>query len=213
MKYNIVFLDLETTGLNPYLNDVIEIAVKKYNNKEYYQTLVKPKKLPRGLVRYIPPHITKLTNITDIMIHNHAISKYDAIKNMLEYIKTVCNNDNPIYLVSHNGNSFDFIFFRRLVHEYRNQTQFTRSKENLIDRIQYIDTVLLAKLFILDRVNQSSLCLKYNIVNEEEHRALGDVIALEKIYVHLCNDYSKTLKEDENSLLNNPQRIVEKCFI
>ena len=65
---NLLFLDFETTGLNPYLNDVIEIAIKKYGSDDYYQTLVKPKRLPKGLVTYVPPHITNLTHITDQMI-------------------------------------------------------------------------------------------------------------------------------------------------
>ena len=140
---NIIFLDFETTGLNPYLNDIIELAVKKVEDDSYYQTLVKPKRLPKGLVTYVPPHITNITHITDQMIHEGAISKKEAIYNMLHYIDTV-SNSRPIYLVSHNGNSFDFIIFRKLVNEFCNQTKFTRFKVNLINRIQYIDTVLLA---------------------------------------------------------------------
>ena len=186
-EMNILLLDFETTGLNPYLNDVIEIAIKKYDSEDYYQTLVRPKRLPRGLVTYIPPHITNLTHITDQMIQDDSITKSKAVYNMLQYIEKVSNNENPIYLVSHNGTVFDFIIFRKLINDYCNLSKFTRFKGNLIDRIQYIDTVLLAKLFIPDkRVSQPILCSKYNIMNKKEHRALGDVNALEQLYVYLC---------------------------
>lgn len=215
LDINILFLDFETTGLNPYLNDVIEVAIKKYGNEDYYQTLVKPKRLPRGLVTYIPPHITNITHITDQMIHDNSIPKSKAVYNMLQYIETVCNNDSPIYLISHNGTVFDFIIFRKLINEHCNQSKFTRFKENLIDRIQYIDTVLLAKLFISDkeRVNQPILCSKYNIINEKEHRALGDVNALESLYVCLCKGCSKEYKKNEDFLFNNPQEIIKMCFV
>ena len=211
---NIVFLDFETTGLNPYLNDIIEVAVKKVEDDSYYQTLVKPKRLPKGLVTYVPPHITNITHITDQMIHEGAISKKEAIYNMLQYIDTV-SDSGPIYLVSHNGNSFDFIIFRKLVNEFCNQTKFTRFKENLINRIQYIDTVLLAKLFMTDkeRVSQPKLCEKYNITNEDQHRALGDIKALEQIYTILCKEYSKKNKKEEGFLYNNPKEIVKLLFI
>ena len=39
MDINLFFLDFETTGLNPYLNDIIEIAIKKYGSDDFYQTL------------------------------------------------------------------------------------------------------------------------------------------------------------------------------
>ena len=146
--HTILILDFETTGLNPYLNDIIEIAIKKIGCDETFQTLVKPKKQPKGLVTYIPPHITNITKITDIMIHNEAITKQKAIYNMLSFIDTICNDEGLIYLVSHNGTVFDFIIFRRIIQEYIHKSQFTRFKENLMKRIRYIDSLLLAKLYI-----------------------------------------------------------------
>ena len=88
--HTILILDFETTGLNPYLNDIIEIAIKKLCCDETFQTLLKPKKQPKGLVTYIPPHITNITKITDIMIHKEAITKQKAIYNMLSFIDTIC---------------------------------------------------------------------------------------------------------------------------
>ena len=136
MMHTIIILDFETTGLNPYLNDIIEIAIKEYGSDKYYQTLVEPKRLPKGLVTYIPPHITNITSITDQMIINESITKEKAFYNMLQYIETVSKDDNPIYLVSHNGTTFDFIIFRRLFNEYCKSAKFTRFKDNLIKRIE-----------------------------------------------------------------------------
>ena len=50
-------------------------------------------------------------------------------------------------------------------------------------------------------------------MNEEEHRALGDVNALEKLYIVLCAEYSKKLKEEEDYLVNNPEKISQMLFI
>lgn len=214
--HTILILDFETTGLNPYLNDIIEIAIKKMGYDDKFQTLVKPKRLPKGLITYIPPHITNITKITDTMIHNEAITKQKAIYNMLTFIDNICDGDGLIYLVSHNGTIFDFIIFRRMIQEYIHKSQFTRFKENLIKRIRYIDSVLLAKLFISDKekVNQPALCKKYNIINESEHRAMGDVQALEKLYEHLCEECSKKYNEEEgNYMLENPEKIIEKLFV
>ena len=58
-----------------------------------------------------------------------------------------------------------------------------------------------------ERLNQPALCKKYGIVNEEEHRALGDVKALEQLYNALCKGYANYKEEDENHYLENPGEI------
>ena len=48
---NVFIIDFETNGLNPYYNDVIELAVKSHNSDTSYQTLIKPiidPSVPRG---------------------------------------------------------------------------------------------------------------------------------------------------------------------
>ena len=108
---NTFFLDFETNGLNPYLNDVIEIAIKKMNEGGHYQTFVKPKKMPKGcLYDYVPPDIIKLTGITDKVIAKKGIEKSVATYNLLKFIEDNSSLEEPIYIVSHNGNNFDFLF-------------------------------------------------------------------------------------------------------
>ena len=64
-----------------------------------------------------------------------------------------------------------------------------------------------------ERVSQPKLCEKYNITNEDQHRALGDIKALEQIYTILCKEYSKKNKKEESFLYNNPKEIVKLLFI
>ena len=53
---NTFILDFETTGLNPYLNDVIEVAIKKYGEDgNYHQSLIKPKKCPKEVYIHLFP--------------------------------------------------------------------------------------------------------------------------------------------------------------
>ena len=206
---NIFFLDYETTGLNIYQNDIIEVAIKKKDEEHYYQTFVKPGKMPKGsLFTYVPPDIVTLTNITDQIIHKHGIQRTVATYNMFKYIENNADKDSPIYIVSHNGNSFDFLILRKLLSEYSSGPGIGINKK-VTDRIQYIDTLLLAKLFMGKnvRLSQPKLCLQYGIVNEAEHRALGDIQALDKLYSHLCIDYAKYNDKEEDYYLENPHEI------
>jgi len=201
MLNNLFVLDFETTGLNPYLNDVIEIAVKKIGGNDYYQTLVKPEELPPGLVKYVPPFITKLTGINDQMIIEKSICPDNAITKTVEYINERSSR-GPIYIISHNGTTFDFLILKRLMKQYKISERFIR-------RLKYLDTLLFSKLFIKEgRFRQQDLCKRYNIVNDSEHRAMGDILALEKLYLSLCNEYSSII--DRNISINE---IIEEIYI
>lgn len=207
---NTFILDFETTGLNPYLDDVIEIAVKKYEEDDNFHTaFVKPKKMPKGsLYTYVPPNIVKLTGITDQMIHNDGILNSVATYQMFKYIVDNSDTEKPIYIVSHNGTTFDFIFFRRMVSEYIDK-KCMGIDINIFNRIKYIDTFLLSKMYPnnYNKYSQAYLCDKHGIVNESEHRALGDVTALEKLYTQLCKEYSKSMGKEETYYLDNPGEI------
>jgi DNA polymerase III alpha subunit (gram-positive type) len=205
---NLFYLDFETTGLSPYQNDVIEISIKKEGIDETYTEFVKPKRMPRGsLYMYVPPNIVNLTGITDTMIYEKGLEKSVATHSMYQYIEKNAEEGKPIYIISHNGNSFDFIFFRRLIHEYITNKGIGINP-GIIDSIQYIDTLLLGKVFPKhNKLSQKAMCDKYQIVNESEHRALGDVLALEQLYKHLCIDYAKYTKKEEHYYFENPEKI------
>jgi len=209
---NLYFLDFETTGLNIYHDDVIEIGIKKHGTEEYYQSFVIPKVLPKGLVKYVPPNITKITGINDKIIEKKGIMKSVAVFQMYKYIADTCDNENPIYIVAHNGNSFDFIIFRKLLHYYQLNVIDNLDKL-IIDRFQYIDTLLLAKyLFPKEKVSQNAICNKYNIINENAHRAMDDVNALEQIYINMCTTLDNN-EERINYYINNPDQINDKLFV
>ena len=212
---NIFFIDFETTGLNPYHNDPIEIAIKKYGSEEYYESFIKPSF--NGIhYQYVPEKITNITGITDNDIINHSKTPHDVIYNIIQFIKKhSCNG--PIYILAHNGNMFDFIIFRKMIYEYNNQDKtITRNlalNKGILKRLKYIDTVLVSRLLLKDEtVRQSNLCKKYNIQNTSEHRSLGDIVALEKIYTILCEQLSYIHSYEKNHYLENPSQLILKTL-
>jgi DNA polymerase III epsilon subunit-like protein len=222
---NIFFLDYETTGFNPYHNDVIEVAIKLFGSDSYYQTLIKPiidPKKPRagGIHRLVPGKIVEITGITDEMLIKQGINTDQSTIKTLEYIlKNATEDKQPIYLVAHNGSVFDFLFLKRLIKEANISVNSQRCGDNytklyeMTKRFRYIDSCLLARLYMRDeRVNQPRLCQKYNIVNDSEHRALGDILALEKLYIIMCQEISSSLKKKKTYLLDNPDIVIKRLM-
>lgn len=101
-----VVFDLETTGLSPIFDDIIEFGgVKIHNNQivDRIQFFVKPQKK-------ISEHITRLTNITNEDVQN-AISEQAAMNKIVDFI-----GDST--LVAHNA-LFDISFIYEKLHKYK----------------------------------------------------------------------------------------------
>jgi DNA polymerase III alpha subunit (gram-positive type) len=156
----LIFYDFETTGLNPYHDEIIEFAFK--NDKRSISSLVKPS-YPLKQV------ITDITGITNDMLQNDGISKEEAKQNIIEWLKTI---EGPLYLIAHNNIGFDMLFFKKIMGEDINQFD-----------IKYLDTLYLAKKLLpkMRSVSMKTLTKIFSI-ESGNHRALGDTCALEHVY-------------------------------
>ena len=194
-----VILDFETSGLNPYHDDIIEIAAKVLGSEEQFTCLLKPKSN-----ECISQTITTLTGITNKLLVKKGLSWEEAYKLMNAWLFSVKGEDDKISIVSHNGESFDFIFLKRMLSDLKG----LKIKPFPIHKVILSDTLPLAKRLISDRstYRQQTLCQQYDIVTEGSHRALNDVIALEKLYVVLTTKLHKELGKRRKPI-DNPQMI------
>ena len=158
---NYVLVDIETTGLSPIYDDIIEIgAIKVENNKmiDEYSQLIK-------IDRILPQKITELTGITDNMLATGKMPKTV----LEEFIKFVGNN----VIIGHNVN-FDLGFLCNKCKKYLNY--------NLNN--DYIDTLYLARKLVPNSINHKlgTLAKLFNINYEGAHRGLKDVEITYEVY-------------------------------
>jgi DNA polymerase III alpha subunit (gram-positive type) len=200
-----VILDFETSGLNPYHDDVIEIAMKVLGSEEQFTCLLKPKSN-----ECISLTITTLTGITNKMLAKKGLPWADAYRQMNAWLFRVKGDDDKIAMVSHNGESFDFIFLKRMLSDLKG----LKIRSFPIHKIIFSDTLPLAKRLISGRstYRQNTLCQQYDIVTEGSHRALNDVIALEKLYVVLTTKLHEELGKRRKPI-DNPQMIHDYIHI
>ncbi len=148
-------LDLETTGLDPTWNEIIEIGairVRNHNIVDSFSQLVKPS-------APIDDFISTLTGITNEMVAD-APTVEDVLPTFFEFV----GND---VVVGHNVN-FDINFL------YDNCVKFlSHGFTN-----DYVDTMRLSRrLFPEERHHRlSDLEQRFNLQNETIHRALSDVM-------------------------------------
>ena len=201
---NTFIIDFETTGLNPYHHDIIDIGCKLLNEDTTFQCLVRPK-----TNRLLSEFTTNLTGITNKMIVQHGKPYLSAYQDFINFILENSHNDNPIYLIAHNGDGFDFIYFRKIILELITNNLLSKDLIHSIT-IQYIDTIPFAKRLLENRHKYSlqTLCSTYHVEQIDAHRALPDVFALEKIYNILCNRLS-----DKDDLQKKPDVIHNYIYL
>ena len=170
-----ILLDFETSGLNPYHDDIIEVAMKNMDSDDEYSSLLKPKSN-----ECISSEITTLTGITNKMLAKEGKPWEEVYKFINEWLLSMLENNESISIISHNGESFDFIFLKRILFDLKE----LGIKTIPVHRIIFIDTLLLSKKLLPRRMSyrQSTLCSYYNISANGSHRALNDVIALGQLY-------------------------------
>jgi len=186
----VIIFDLETSGLNPYHDDIIEIGAKILNSDKDFQMLVQPKSN-----RPISQKITQITGITNKLLRKEGIQWLNAYSEFYNWFHTVTEGEDDISIVSHNGDTFDFVFFKRMLSDLRKEgTDIKRDPSS----IHFHDTLPLGKRLYPDRTyyNQPSLAKTFGIILVDAHRAMADVLVLEQIYMVMLNDLIKNEKID-----------------
>jgi len=158
-----VALDLETTGLNPSTDRIIEIGAAKVINGivvSTYSTLVNPQ-IP------ISFRVNQLTGIDSQMLENQPLIQ-DVIADFVKYTE-----DMPI--LGHNV-IFDFSFLKKAAVN----NKLTFEKEG-------IDTLKMARRMLphLEHKGLEFLCSYFSVNPENSHRAMDDAISAMRIYEKL----------------------------
>ena len=178
---NVFFIDFETTGLNPYHDEIIEFAIKQKDTENFVSNVVRPNK-----TKVIPPKITEITNITnDMVFSNLSVNSMNACELIFSFLKENYSGEGFIYLIAHNGIPFDFVILRTLMKTYANGNDIKNiDLFDIYPIIKFIDSLDVSRKLVknLDSYSQRNLCRVFNIVQENAHRAYGDVEDLNKVY-------------------------------
>lgn len=154
-----IAIDVETTGLSPIKNELIEVSAIKYKGTEKietFSTLIKPKVS-------IPYRITDITGITDEMVKSSPEVE-DVMPKLVEFI-----GNSPI--VAHNAD-FDYKF----IQSYSNNS-FSKNK--------VIDTVAISRKMYPNLPNHKlgTIAKQIGITEDGFHRAEFDCECCAKIFI------------------------------
>lgn len=186
---NYVLFDIETTGLDPEYDEIIEIgAIKVDNNKvmDEFHSLIKPD-------NEIDEFITNLTGITNEMVEN-APNIEEVLPNFINFI-------GDEILIGHNVN-FDINF----VYDKTVNLGLGIVKNN------YVDTMRLSRILLpeLPHHRLKDLAEYYEIDTKGNHRASKDVQITNEVYLKLYDEMLNkfgTLEEFLNQCRRKRQSI------
>lgn len=188
-QLDFVVLDIETTGLEPEQEEIIEIAAIKYEKsleKDRYSTFVKPQK-------EVPAFIKKLTNITDEML----VKGRKEQKALME-LKDFCKGK---VLLCHNT-AFDIEFINTRLRVYH---------QSPLNNICY-DTLPLARIFLPTTENHKleTLVNWFGLELEGAHRAINDADATGRLFLKMLDFIEENIDIATTELLwRMSQRIEE----
>lgn len=152
----ILFLDLETTGLSPDSDEVIEIAILLLNPDWTYETILSSFVRPKYL---ISPFITKLTGISNDMV--------DGFPNFIHFKNKIGDVLKDSIIVGHNIKSFDLRFVRSIF----NEDEWEALNFTVLDTLHESRANIVGTTHKLD-----FLCSIFDIESEKSHRAEYDCI-------------------------------------
>ena len=125
------YFDLETTGLNPYYDEIIEIGILTEDGSDSLSILVDPK-------RELSDEIIRITGITNELIETKGVPIQVAIQQLHAFVRKHSKPRQSVWFIGHNTNGFDEIFYK--------STLLRHSIRNFRPTIKWLDTCALAKL-------------------------------------------------------------------
>lgn len=166
---SIIFFDLETTGLHPYTDKITQYMFLNSETQTFLSSYVNPE-------CEVPPEVIKLNGVT-----LDDLKPYPTFSEQLPKIIDFVGTEKPVYLVAHNGDSFDKVFLIK---------QMKQMGLQLPANWFFIDTLKLARYFLpeLKKHTLDSLREYYHFSKEHAHLATKDVLDLERIYFAMAKD-------------------------
>ena len=179
-----VCIDLETTGLNPKTDRIIEIGAAKVEDNqivEEWETLVNPN-------RQLDEHIIELTGI-----HDEQLSPAPDIEAVLPKLLEIVGES---VLLGHSV-LFDYSFIKKAA-----------VNQKLSFEKEGIDTLKIARKYLTDLESRSlpALC-KYYGIRHSAHRALHDVKATVQLYQKLAEQFYEKEKAEGDKSLFLPKKL------
>ncbi len=170
MERTLVALDLETTGLSPRLDRIIEVGAVRFRGAEVlgqFQSLVRPEVS-------IPAAVQQLTGISDADVE-FAPEVEEVMGQLVEFV-----GDSGV--VAHSGN-FDL--------------SFLRDGETIDAGYQLFDTLDLARILLPMSPSHSlpHLSRQLGLAHPRPHRALEDAEAARQLFRYLW-DFTRSLPKD-----------------
>lgn len=174
-----VLVDIETTGLSPQRDDIIEIgAIKVKGNRivERFHSLL-------SINRMVPPFITELTGITTEALRQEGRPPQMVLQEFLEFT-------GDSVLVGHNVN-FDINFLYDKCEKYLHETLPN----------DFIDTMKLAKRVVrTPNYKLGTLADYFQVGYDGAHRSMNDVEITFAVYNHI-----KTMLEAKEEWIWNAE--------
>lgn len=157
-----ICIDVETTGVNPYIDRIIEVSAIHVKNRRIHAEFTSLVQLSQR--HSIPQSVQKLTGITGEMLCS-APSSNEVMLNFHQFISN-------FPLVGHNVN-FDINFLYDAC-----------ERAGLLLENNYIDTLQIAKTFLphLAHYKLSDLADYFGIKQDNAHRSGSDVIVTAKCF-------------------------------
>lgn len=177
--HNLAFTDLETTGLNSKVHEIIEIGCVVASQPDLkmvdeFVLKVKPENISNAEPRALEINGYNEKDWEDAIPSHKALQIYsEKTKDCIFVAQNV---------------TFDWGFLEEACH---------KENINLQLRYQRLDLLSMAfmKLYEADvkRFNQRELCKYFGVVNEKEHTALADTRAMFEIYKNLVKPKERSL--------------------
>ncbi len=163
--------DIETSGLDPVRDEVLEIAGLKMRGPEIidrFEQLIQP-------TRGIPPEVEKIHGLNEFFLLVNGRSAKEVMDEFLKFI-------GETIIVGHNIKEFDWLFV--LNHLRKHRLGLPRNK--LIDTLE-----LSRKLLPLPQHTLTNVAKYFGHEHKNAHRAMADVEVNAKIFVELMEKMLK----------------------
>ena len=167
-----VCFDCEATGLDPRIDEIIEIAAAKFTFNQIIESredLIDP-------ACPIPQHTIEIHHITDEMVQGKPKIQ-DVLAEYLEFFF--------FFLIIGHGIPFDIAIVEAAAQKFRIPSK--------LSKLPFIDTLRLARLYGESPTNSLEMLRShFNIKPHGAHRAMNDVHVNIEVFKHLCSKFKTT---------------------